>query len=569
MNRLPNNILIKIFEYLKLQDQLNIAEICELFRELIKTSVFKKIYKEIEIFKTDKYYIVSNKLHNRFKNEKTPKFLTSSESCYLLNPEDFIKFLVMNCSNIEIFSLVLNKKYKEYNKNYYNDFEYLKQIQLENLLYLNYEGVNFSLEGCVEWLSLGHTNLEKLYLKDCQLENILSVSTFKNINNLKTLEIVNENECKISYKSLKNLLAYEKLETLALNYFIHDFTEEESPESCSKLSSNLKNLTIGCFEYENTFWAFNNNDLKNLNNLKTLTLITTNNFFIMEEFFVSLNTVCKHLESLSLQRCNIKNFIPISTLKSLEFQNCFGLTWQDFRNILSKMNLKRFISSASRYKGEFEYFNINPSLEHISLHYNILNKIKDIFRLNENRLENLASLKWSVDFAKQLWLNPINCPNLETLHARTKNILIENLIEFQSLKYLTLDIYEDFPLMDFLKILHHPSLEIMKCTFENLTKFLTSDRDSLTNEFMTLKTKLKNMSLCFISGICCDIIDLWMNLVLKNRNLTLRIEHSNPNINVEFLTNICGRTTFPEDLNINICGLKIGKSKAFLHLKSV
>lgn len=556
MEKLSADIFIKILEYLPVQDQLNAAEVCEYFHKLIKKSIFKKKYKEIEVFKTDQHYIVSNKLYQRFNdNEKIPQFLITAESRCLLRPEEFITFLIINCTNLKTFSLVLNKKYNDNNNKYYKDLEYLKDIQFKNLLHLHYQGLNIAQNDYIQWLNLSYPNLEGLYLNNCRMNEELIVSTLKKINNLKMLKIENENEYTINYKTIKSLVAEEKLKTLRLNVSINDFTEEDSLETDLMFASSIENLTIGCFEYENTLWAFNSNSLKHLNNLRDLTLITANNFFIMEEFFTSLNTVCKHLESLSLQRCNIKNFIAISTLKRLEFRNCFGLTWQDFRTILTEMNLKSFSSLASRYKGEIECFNINPSLEHISLHYNILNKIKNIFHLNENRLENLSSLNWSVDFTKQLWLNPINCPNLEMLKARTKNISTENLMAFKSLKYLSLDVSEDFQLMDLLSILQHRYLQTVSCTFVKLPEFIKS----YTDELMNFKTKLRNLNLCFVSVIPCEIMDLWINLLRKNTELTLRIEHSSVNFNVEFLTYICDNATFRENLNINICGLNVGK----------
>ncbi|KNC34499.1 hypothetical protein FF38_02754 [Lucilia cuprina] len=335
------------------------------------------------------------------------------------------------------------------------------------------------------------------------------------------------------------------------------------------LDSNANNIQILTLETETpseefmmdvisceTFYCnFHNKVLTKLKHLRKLKVLSTNMFQFNNEFFNTLNSSCANLESLSLHYCNVKEFTPVATLKELELKYCNGFTWNNFQTILGEMSLKAITSYATRYKGKVEYFEIVSSLEHISLQYNIVNNIRIIFQKNQEKLKNLKTLDWSLDHTKHLWINATNCPNLETLTVKPRNVLFENLQGFMYLKTLNLNVYNDLFDSDIVHVIKHSTIKYFTVNMVNYNCLIDmyEYNGSYNTEWANLKTNLLHIQLNYHKTLS-PILHNWYILLDNNHNLTLKLKFGNL-IEKSSLEEILGNQSFPKRLkSINICG---------------
>lgn len=428
-------ILCEIFKYINLKDLLTTAKVCREFRAVIIEFILKNTYKHVKAYKTEDYYIVSNKVEENFNTIFTDENFVQtpqSENRIVLNATDFWDFLTLNTNNIQILSLQTETSDKE--------------------------------------------------------------------------------------------LTIEEL-------------------SCERFFSN-----------------FHNRILSNLKHLRKLTLISTNSFLLTKEFFITLTNCCAELQYLCLQYCNVKEFTPVFTLNELELRHCNGFTWNDLQTILGQMNLQTFTAYATRYTGKGEYFDIAPSLQHISLQYSIVNNIKTLFCKNQARLKNLKSLHWSVDYSKQSWINATNCPNLERLRAKPRNLLVDNLAGFMYLQSLILDVNNDLTDADIVQILKHPTLNSFTINTTNYNWLIDTYEyhSSYETEWANFTTNLLHLNLCYHKTLT-SLLHNWFNLLDKNRKLSLKLKFHN-SIDIISFEDILYHPSFPKHLkSINICGNSFGK----------
>lgn len=304
--------------------------------------------------------------------------------------------------------------------------------------------------------------------------------------------------------------------------------------------------------------------MNKLQHLTKFTLISTNSFLLKKEFFITLKNFCPDLEFVSLQYCNIKELVPILTLKELELKYCNGLSWNDFKTILSEMSLQKFTSDATRYPGTFENFSIAPTLEHINLQYNIVNNIKTLFSMNQENLKNLKTLNWSVDYAKHSWINATNCPILEILIVKPRNILFNNLHGFVALKSLVLNVNNDLTDLDIVQILKHSTLSSFTLNATNYNWLIDTYEynGSYETEWSNIKTSLLHINLYYHKSLSA-LLHNWLNLLKCNKNLSLKLKfHYFEQIEDtrQALIDILSNPRFPQHIkSINVCAKIISK----------
>ncbi|XP_065371695.1 uncharacterized protein LOC135963676 [Calliphora vicina] len=316
-----------------------------------------------------------------------------------------------------------------------------------------------------------------------------------------------------------------------------------------------KELMIEELNCEKFFYNFHNRILSNLKHLRKLTLISTNSFLLTKKFFITLTNCCSELQYLCLQYCNVKEFTPVFTLHELELRHCNGFTWNNFQTILSQMNLQTFTSYATRYTGKGEYFDIDPNLKHISLHYSIVNNIKTLFCRNQAKLKNLKSLDWSVDYSKQSWINSTNCPNLERLKSKPRNLLFDNLSGFMSLHSLILDVNNDLTDSDIVQIIKHPTLNSFTINTTNYNWLIDTYEynSSYETEWANFTTNLLHINLSYHKTLS-SLLHNWFNLLVKNSRLSLKLKFRNSIDIIPFEDIFCHPSFLRHLKSINICG---------------
>lgn len=526
-------ILYKIFEYLNLNDLLATSKVCRQFRIIIM-DILKSQYKEVDTYKINDFYIVQYNMETILN--------TKIEKKVILNSKEFWEFLNLQANNIEIFKLNVKGEFEK---------EIFAKFQFPNIKVLYCSNIQLKTG---DFQSLQNmTKLEVLSLTDVCFENNNLLSELLNLKSktkLKSLVLTNTKEYNINF--LENLIFQLKLEICVINSRINsNNTEQSNQELENQKFTPCKELKIGEFVCENSFQIFHNNILLNMNNLTKLSLVSTNSFLLFQGFFKSLAASTPNLISLNMERFNVQEFTAILTLKELELNYCLGFSWNDLKTILSLMNLETFTSHATRYPGTFEFFDIALSLKRISLQYNIVNKIKTLFAMNQERLKNIQLLNWSVDQAKHLWINAVNCPNLEILIAKPRNLIFECLNEFKFLNHLTLNMdCADIKISDILRVLKHSNLKSFKINANDYGWLMDSG-----DEWINLKTNILDIQLKWHKSLT-PFLYVWLALLDSNGNLSIKLCDLKESLCLKL---ILWKRVFPRRLEtVNICGYTVG-----------
>ncbi|KAM7364501.1 uncharacterized protein ACRADG_000977 [Cochliomyia hominivorax] len=543
MKRICNEIeiLYKILKYLNLKDLLNAAKACKAFRRIIIEYILKTDYKEVEICEIDNFYIIGNKVEKAklLQCNDIETDISELENKIILNGNDVEEFLNLQANNIQLLKLRYDGKERK------NTF--LTKFKFHNLKELHCSDIRWTIE-ILENVQQNCVKIRKISLSNCLDENIL-YSRLSTLPSLKSLSISSKKQLYVNF--IENLIKQMKLETCTIDSkIVNKYTEKSNLTIESVKLESYKELNIGEIDCEVAFRIIHSTILTNLPQLTKLKLTSTNSFLLTSDFFKTLNKFCNNLRFLCLERFNIKEFTPLLSLEKLELRYCNGLTWQDLKTLLNTMSLQTFISYATRYPGTFENFEIALSLRHLSLQYNIVNNFKNLFSMNEERLKNIYSLNWSVDHAKQLWINPKNCPNLEMLMVKPRNLLFENLHDFKFLKILILNLDSgDFKTDDIIKVLKHPTIIHFQMKVNNYNCILNT-----TTDRKNFETNIRLISLNYHTTLISHL-EFWFSLLKKNVKFILKVYGIMESLDLE---TVLSNQYFPTHFkSINICGFTI------------
>lgn len=595
------DVLYEIFQYLNLEELLKLTKVCTSFRTVIVDFIWKNKYTNVEICKMSQHFgmLLTNNVANSDESNEIG-FECIREDKTILNRRDvntFLQLIVKNIKTLILYTPTVNYKQANNDENdvmkmnsfIFNTNEFGVTFE-DKQRFINLTSISFQhviiTEKDLRLLNKSCNKLEKICLDNCFNSNEktlvvgddIQVATIQNISGLRYFEITvfDTVDKDLSYDINKIL---RKLYMIQLVIKIRNFAiiDEDDNENgvmarrFSYLSNPCEELTIGYFRSQRIFRKFNNLILNNFKNLKKLIMESWALISVNEEFFKKLIKTCNQLEYLKLQNFEINGFAIIATLNTIILENCSGLIWRDLKMMLCDMKLKSFSILDTEYIGIFEYFNIAPTLESVTVINCQRNHFKKLFDINDGRnLKDLTTFIWHDNFAPVPIYVATNCSKLRVLITEPTSLLINNLYSLKSLEKLTLRVGRKIKFSKIMIILKHPNLKHFTITklegpdgYDEYNDYLI-DYDIYDQELMEFEEKKINLVFLNISlnSYFKIVQDFWFNLLQNNPKLTIMIRYNRFLHNDHsFLKFIINHRKFPRRLkSIKICGYRIGKT---------
>lgn len=595
------DVLYEIFQYLNLEELLKLTKVCTSFRTVIVDFIWKNKYTNVEVCKMSQHFgmLLTNNVANSDESNEIG-FECIREDKTILNRRDintFLQLIVKNIKTLILYTPTVNYKQANNDENdvmkmnsfIFNTNEFGVTFEA-NHRFINLTTISFQhviiTEKDLRLLNKSCNKLEKICLDNCFNSNEktlvvgddIQIATIQNISGLRYFEITvfDTVDKDLSYDINKIL---RKLYMIQLVIKIRNFAiiDEDDNENgvmarrFSYLSNPCEELTIGYFRSQRIFRKFNNLILNNFKNLKKLIMESWAMISVNEEFFKKLIKTCNQLEYLKLQNFEINGFVIIATLNTIILENCSGLIWRDLKMMLCDMKLKSFSILDTEYIGIFEYFNIAPTLESVTVINCQRNHFKKLFDINDGRnLKDLTTFIWHDNFAPVPIYVATNCGKLRVLITEPTSLLINNLYSLKSLEKLTLRVGRKIKFSKIMIILKHPNLKHFTITklegpdgYDEYNDYLI-DYDIYDQELMEFEDKKINLVFLNISlnSYFKIVQDFWFNLLQNNPKLTIMIRYNRFLHNDHsFLKFIINHRKFPRRLkSIKICGYRIGKT---------
>ncbi|XP_075162272.1 uncharacterized protein LOC142234952 [Haematobia irritans] len=486
-------ILIEIFEKLQYEDQMRLAQVNRILRQVYKSYILPKQYRCLKIFSTFLGgFLISNETD---RNRK------------LLRQKEMQKFISLYGKYVRELSVDKPMNFRPF----------------INVVSLSCDGLHFNMK-ILEQVATQLPHLErfqvlslrcgKRHFEQAHLENILKM---KNLRELQ-LDFYNDNsDNTIKYQYFRKLLSMPKMEILKLSFEVAADSEEDPISSLN----SLKELSIQ-ISLQREKWLQNYPSVLEIcRNLKSLTLRLPYRNIMDENTLHLIAKSCPNLESLNL--CcicfsNIEIFVIPQSLKELQIYLCYGLAYRNLQQILTQYpKLKKFYSKCSDYMGIFENVPISQALETLELDRVELND----FTMAYDHNENLKNLTWHSHWMwgdKQSLIKAIpmaTCKNLETLHMVNCHMSVAILEELKLLRTLKifLNLPKDWP--EIIGLLKHPSLEEVDIEFEESTIKQAPICDNL-------QTKISHLTLHYPDNYGEDL-DFWLDLLQQNKKMKLSL----------------------------------------------
>ncbi|KAM7363090.1 uncharacterized protein ACRADG_000142 [Cochliomyia hominivorax] len=501
------DILKTIFNYLQLNEQIKISEVCAEFLYVLVNCMWRYKYRQIKVYKLNGNSVVLN-INNNYKsdhdNEKEKGIcdLINEHFVYLTNKE-FQKFLKLNQENI------LELELSDYRS---DDLAEYKEIIINN----EWNFYNLT-KLCLSYVTIDSHQLKMIYrncknLRSLQLKQCCNFKadliTLSDLNNcdydilLKIIKILKEfhidyremqfSDCSLN---LHDLLIDDNLITLNLNVPLKNLRYKETP----RLRDNsCENLLIGNFNEYKTLQKFSRLYLKTFQNLCQLTLEGSLNKIFLDSLFIqNLTDSCPLLKSLNLKRCliNVHNFNLLSSISQINLNNCMSLTWHNLKQLLSLPLLQEFHSIYSTYTREFENIVLPPHLHSLTLVGNEF-RFSQIFESPSDSLLNLKQLIYFDGSETKISDISIKFPNLEIFHILPHHVRNEDLFRLKNLHIFKIPKYQNCysnvsQLMDLIKL---PNLRELSLTA--VCESLAAEENSL-DRFKVKRINLNYLELNF------------------------------------------------------------------------
>ncbi|XP_075162268.1 uncharacterized protein LOC142234948 [Haematobia irritans] len=504
------DVLIYIYKFLNLQDQLKLAQVNVTLQNVFENFIWPIRYEKLTIAENFPQYLVGNE---------------SNKNRLLLSSLVFREFLGLYASRVmELTS-----------------YSHLQLGQFKNLT---------KLKCCAEicWLELIQSvaknliHLESLHLLSYRQDHKIFFTPYIRIHMFGALE-----EGFVSYEFIEGLLRIRNLKELCLNFrddypiirvkYAHyrqllnelkleilkmSFVIEPAQingtydEMLYKDSpASLKDLQITT-TFDEEKWAENYNGfLKIFFNLLTLNIRVIDG--LSELSLRRILSSSPHLTNLTIQRSTFNNFETIqlpSNLKSLNIEFCYGLTNENLREILTSHNLTSYVSNGTWYKGEFEDYPIASTIETLTLSHIDM----DEFQLAYTNNENLKNLTWYPNPKVDKYVSNISQgipTNLESLDMKRGQMTLDTLKQMTKLSRLSTCLIVPLQWPYICDILRLQSLR-------DLTLRIDEHQTSVLPDIEGFPTFVQNLKLVYRKSFNSDL-EFWLKLFCHNPQMTLAI----------------------------------------------
>ncbi|XP_073837825.1 uncharacterized protein [Musca autumnalis] len=560
-NILKNGTLLeKIFDYLCLEDQINCIAVCKSFRSVITRGVWRKKYKELNIYKTPYLSIITNSCRDLpvETDENGRKMEDILEEKTALSYEKCNVFLQQAASSI--CKLRVYSEYFIFRKSMGVSF---RRIQLfANLRHLHYHQMVVTDEHLA--LVAKHCpKLRKLELIECHCIQWyciipgfnLDIGVLAKMSQLKELILQCEPTSPLSdveYEVVVHILSKLKLKTFILRNIMVVYSDGDTIQLDN--ANLLDVLNMGHISEDS--WPNFKHNLKDFHNLQCLCInVLDCNTLVSTADFELLAINCRNLLRLSLENCDlsVENFAILKTLQQLELRFCGGLTALNLRQILSNMSLKSFTLIHTRVLGTIDdSFSISTTLEVVTINSLHLSTISEAFQKTLNNMPQLHTIKWLNGDVDSNWII-CKCPNLKVLHIPNPRLISSNFLKLKSLRELYFTSLKGFSWRFLIILIKNLSLWHLNLQ----TSETIDDGKQKPQDATDIQTTLQRTFIPFEIYISAQ--HFWMDLLNRNPELKLIFygEHEDL-LNMNFLDALLEFPYMQNDSkHVKICGFPV------------
>ncbi|XP_075160875.1 uncharacterized protein LOC142233746 [Haematobia irritans] len=558
-------VLKKIFQYLSLQQQLEMLDVCESFRYVIVDLIWIAKYRTLHMYHTlyktlivDSAKSVANEKVNEMAIHDFIGLNKIKEAKSVLKVQQYKRFLRANCHNVRYLKVYSEyydfKGFQGVTMNNIEIFHRLRYLSLYKLVVTNDQ---------MKLLSQHCGQLQKIELNECFCSELTALIPGDNLE----IENLARMPCLVSLiiqcdhtlttpgnemesSSLLRLLNDLRLTSLQLrNITIVDnrWPDNETTKALEVDSSSMETLDIGWISDE--FWPIFKNLLKKFFMLRDLSIRVTNCYKTIDVPIVeTLSTTCTHLERLFIDNCDLQvgDFSVFKSLRDLSLSNCGGFTFANLQEVLGGLHLKRFTLINTRVLGDIHHIYVSPSLESITVDTILYSTISQAFQKSLNKFENLYTLNWVNGDINDNWIID-KCPNLQVLYIPNVYLLRRVVFTMKSLQHLTFTSCKGLSWHFIWILIKNLSLKSLNLQ----THDLIHDHKEIPNN---TKTTLRSIIIPF--GIFKEVQTFWLDLMYLNRHLKIVFYGSHEDLlHTNFIRNLLKHQHFPQRLRyIKICG---------------
>lgn len=568
------DIAKEVMDLLHYKDLLNMTKVCKQFEDIVVNFLWKSKYRQVEVIvNAENKYAINNYRLDDIYDVMNDITYARLENRMLVSESELLEFLRLNSINIEKLSIICtNRKHNEL---------YLEIAPLPNLRTLLIYQIALT-DRDIQIVMKNSPKLENLILNACSNSNRgtlvvgsdIELDTLEGFKHLKSFTLKPRNcydyeETRLHrYGHIHAILNTLKVQRLCIDEAIYypfmlSIHRDEFRRRTAAMRRSGKysvpssetypceDLELGSFFETDDFVQFYKDFLGHYVNISQLTIQgshrpLTHGLCIPKQFFRIANEQCKRLTKLSFTYSKISNFIPIDTLTELTLINCKALSWINFKQILSEMNLKSFVTHGTYYRGQIEPFTVSKYLRHFEFDF----PERFVNGLFKGQFKNLTSFTWKNPHEGSIQNFAINFPNLQKLRTIVLTKLDDGIFKLTSLSSVKINFYINVTVL--LKLLKHPTLQTL---LFGLIMDVNEDSDL---QLEVPKTNAKNLSMS--SNAFIDRMDFWLDLLSINPKLTIICKGSNKDADENVFTKLAKSSKFPPNRkHIKVGGIMIGK----------
>ncbi|KAM7357658.1 uncharacterized protein ACRADG_002928 [Cochliomyia hominivorax] len=547
------DILVSIFKYLNLKDQLKVAKICAEFEITLRELIWPVKCQTIKIIE--------------------PFEMTILVKCYKpncevsLDSENFQTFLNLCSNNVKILKLNCIQTA-------------VKQIPFDfvNLTAIEFWGSQID-NRILKSIAKNSLKLTKIHINYCEnhrngplvFGSDIDIDILNEMKMLKDFELINSSNTEVDFQYVNNFLKMSNVKVFSLYGDIQfkSYDNEVNENDHIVDTYSIENLSIGRFCDECSWKQFTSvNYLMHFKNLMELSIYLDpcTNLSIDDNLLETLVNTCNILNGLKLERCKlfIKKFPKFEKLSNLSFIWCWGLTGSNLQDIFIECQIQSLTIINTFCSGNiYELSYSSNTLETLIVETSLQADITPAFINPLNSFKNVHTVSW-LQTAPRKYLSNISIfENISNIYPNVQELTLSDhyisVTELRGLNFLNILELNYLPIMSWSYIRQLleltqltsltinlllplvwliPNIGVIEDAHHNLTKTL---------EYLKIPFYLINLN-----------VNFWLFFLQNNKNLKIiasakRSENFDTFLNV-YLKNLLADKFFSDRYKyINVC----------------
>ncbi|XP_059216428.1 uncharacterized protein LOC131994122 isoform X2 [Stomoxys calcitrans] len=488
------DILLKIYRILDLDDQIRLSQVNENLKNVFEMFIFRKEdYSSVHVYASPPHFVVTNGgRRNRLlmKHHELMAFL-----CYhrlVVQTSVHIRGTILDVRPFKNLTS-LSYSYSEVSREH---ARLLATIPLEKL------EVNFCTNELGQAIMIGPT---------WSIEYLVAMT---NLRFLKVTSISLETAA-LSFGEFMSIITKSKLQHIELNCIIvcESHLEDDAYKDSNANVVQLQHLNICVdFKLNKSIMPF----MKLFVNLVTLS-INVEDEPLTNEILLEFSRVCANLEKLRFERTafeNIRNYVVPAQLNELTLISCYGLSSDNFRQILNISHLKRFKTFNTYPEHASENLTTcDPSKDHLHFDGDAKDLNLEVISSGNSNLVSWIGMEFHNRDAANSHDN-----NSEVLDFEGNNLTLKTLYGLHSLHSLHFSMHvPSIPWLHVANIFRHSHLK------EFALYFLHPNPEAMDVHAPTEGFTIGLRQLKMSWDIFKIALDFWLDLFDKNNQLQLRV----------------------------------------------